>query len=813
MQASSISVVLRRECLSMKHTLFSHALASQFIKNSTIAAVEKICCTSLRRTAMLLMALAPAAFAGTVTITSPINGSMDNSSVHVHATYTGGTGTATYMKMWIDHNPSTVEKSTNTFDTTTSLSNGPHLIEVQALDPSGAFYVSAANITVATLAVNPPATSLPPGGTQQFTYSDTASSSITWSATGGSISSGGLYTAGSSTGTFSVTAADSSGNKTTAQMIIAPLHTVTIENPVNGSTVQSPVLVHATYNGTVVATYMKLWVDHVAGLVQHNTNSFATSLYLAGGSHLIEVQALDPSTGVVYTSGVTITVSGGTGGGSLNYTTWKNDNARTGQQLKETTLSPSNVNSTHFSVLYSDSLDGAVFAQPLYISNLSIGGGTHNVVFVATESNSVYAIDADNFDTSKHGIVYWHKVLMPSGATPVPQSTVGSTIYPHIGITGTPVIDPVAGTLYVVTETLESSTEVFRLHALSLTTGSEKNGGPVGITASGFQPQEQLQRPGLLLAYGNLYIAFGSQGDHQPFHGWIFSYSPSTLGRNNVWNSTVTGQESAIWMGGGGIASDGAGYIYVMTSNGNWDGVSNFGESFVKLHSDLSSVYDYFTPYQQATFSSKDQDIGSGGMLLLPTQPGAVPNEVVGCGKPRAIYLVDRDNMGKFQTSSNSQIVQEVDNAVGGTSGHQSPDSCFMTPAYWQGNLYFGANNDNLRRFKLYVDSTDNKTKICAGSSCSTAKSANVFGFPGVQPVVSSNGSSNGIVWAIQYSPFSSSGGVTPTAVLYAYDATSLATLYQSANLGGAAKFAVPTVINGKVYVGTGSSLYAFASH
>ena len=790
-------------------------LSTSDVKHSMHVSVG---CTTIPKTSpyslwcafLFMVAIVPGAFAGTVTISSPVNGSMVNSPVHVHATYSGGTGTATYMKMWIDHNPSTVEHTTNVFDTTTSLSNGPHLIEVQALDPSGTFYVSAANITVATLAVNPPATSLPPGGTQQFTYSDTASSSITWTATGGSISSGGLYTASSTTGTFSVTATDSAGNKTTAKMVIAPLHTVTIENPANNSTVTSPVLVHATYNGTVIATYMKLWVDHVAGLVQHNTNSFTTSLYLASGPHLIEVQASDPSTGLIYTSGVNITVPGGGGGGSLNYTTWKNDNFRTGQQLKETILTPSNVNSTHFGVLYSNSVDGAVFAQPLYVSSLSIGGGTHNVVFVATESNSVYAIDADNFDANHHGIVYWHKVLMPAGATPVPQSTVGSTIYPHIGITGTPVIDPAAGTLYVVTETLESSTAVFRLHALSLTTGSEKNGGPVGITASGFQPLEQLQRPGLLLAYGNLYIAFGSQGDHQPFHGWIFSYSPSTLARNNTWNSTATGKESAIWMGGSGVAADGNGYIYVMTSNGDWDGVSNFGESFVKLHSDLSGVYDYFTPYQQATFSSKDQDVGSGGMLLLPAQSGAVPNEVVGCGKPRAIYLVDRDNMGKFQTNTNSQIVQEVDNAVGGLSGHQSPDACFMTPAYWQGNLYFGANNDNLKKFNLYVDSTDNTTKICATSTCSISKSPNVFGFPGTNPAVSSNGSSNGIVWAVEYSGFSPSG----STILHAYSATGLGTeLYHSSGLGAGAKFVVPTVINGKVYVGTASALYAFASH
>jgi hypothetical protein len=775
------------------------------------ASIGKICSPSRLGALLFLLAVVPGAFAGTVTITSPVNGSMDNASVHVHATYSGGTGTATYMKLWIDHNPSTVEPSTNVFDTTTSLSNGPHLIEVQALDPSGAFYVSAANITVATLALNPPTTSLPPGGTQQFTFSDTASSSITWSATGGTVSSGGLYTAGSTTGTFSVTATDSAGNKTTAKMIIAALHTVTIENPANNSTDSSPVLVHATYNGTVIATYMKLWLDHVAGQVQHNTNSFTTSPYLAPGAHLIEVQASDPSTGLVYTSAVNITVPGSTS--SLNYTTWKADNLRTGQQLKETTLTLSNVNSTHFGVLFSESVDGSVFAQPLYVSKLSIAGGTHNVVFVATEHNSVYAFDADT-----GGAALWHKNLTPSGATTVPQSVVQSTIYPEIGITGTPVIDLSSGTLYVVAETLESGTVVFRLHALSLTTGNEKNGGPVGITTTGFQPLEQLQRPGFLLAYGNLYIAFGSQGDHDPYHGWIFSYSPSTLARNNVWNSTKiptpTGKgRGAIWMGGSGIAADASGDIYVVTSNGDWDGISNFGETFVKLRADLTSVDDYFTPYQQATFTLQDQDVGSGGILLLPPQAGAVLNEVVGCGKPRAIYLLDRDNMGKFQSNTNSQIVQEVDNAVGGLSGHQSPDSCFMTPAYWQGNLYFGANNDNLKKFKLFVDSTDNKTKICSSSSCTISKSANVFGFPGVQPVVSSNGSSNGIVWAIQYSPFSSSGGVTPTAVLYAYNATNLAQLYQSASLGSAAKFAVPTVVNGKVYVGTASKLVVFASH
>src|SRR5438270_7277851 len=400
----------------MSHHCFPAAPLYQVKPTSSMAIIVRICrdvIANAARSSLLglcLIGISSAAFAGTVTITSPSNGSQVNSSVHVHATYSS---TAKYMKLWVDHVPGTIQQNTNVFDTQITLSNGVHLLEVQAQDSATlTIYTSAAQITVATLAVNPPASSLPPGGMQQFTASDTASSSITWSATGGTISSGGLYAARTTTGKFSVKASDSSGNTTTASMVIAPVHTVTIENPANNSTVPSPVLVHATYNGTVIATYMKIWVDHVAGLVQHNTNSFTTSLYLGGGAHLIEVQALDPSTGAVYTSAVNITVSGGTSS-SLNYTTWKNDNARTGQQLKETILTTSNVNSSHFGVLYSNSLDGAVFAQPLYVSKLSIGGGTHNVVFVATESNSVYAIDADNFDASKHGIVYWHKVLMP----------------------------------------------------------------------------------------------------------------------------------------------------------------------------------------------------------------------------------------------------------------------------------------------------------------------------------------------------------------------------------------------------------------
>ena len=911
---------------------------------------------SARSWALLcVFAFASTAFAGTVTITSPIDGSMDNSSVKVNATYSGP-ATATYMKLWIDHVAGMVEQNTNTFSTAVTLTSGSHLLEVQAADPStGDIYTSAAQITVATLAVNPPSSSLPPGGMQQFSASDSATSSITWSATGGSISSGGLYTAGSSTGTFTVTAIDSNGNKTSVPMVIAPVHTVTVESPQNDSTVQSPVLVHGTYAGTVVASYMKVWVDDVAISSQDNTNSLTTSLYLANGSHLIQVQAHDPSTGTTYTTSTNITVTSGSGSGTVtvspasvtlqtggtqqftatdsaglqvhwsatggtisssglytagtttgtftvtakdtnnnvgtasvtiqsstghtvtiespannstvtsplhvhatyngtvtasymklwidhvanvvqqntnvfdttitlasglhllqvqahdpstgqtyttscnitvgasavsSYTTWKNDLSRTGQQPNETVLTPANVNSTHFGVLFSDSVDGYVFAQPLYVSNLSIAGGTHNTVFVATEHDSVYAFDAD-----QSGSALWHVSLIPSGATTVPQSDVGSTISPEIGITGTPVIDTSSGTLYVVSETLESGNEVFRLHAVKLTTGQEESGSPVVITASGWLPKEEVQRSAISLANGSVYIAFGSQGDNLPWQGWLFEYSAASLAQLAVWSTTTSSDDKGgIWMAGAGVSADSNGDLYVMTGNGTWDGIANFSDSFVKLSSNLT-VLDYFTPYDEATFNDDDKDVGAGGPLLVPNQSGPYPHEIIGCAKTLAIYVVNRDDMGKFQSGSNSQIIQELDNQLGGGSGHDSDDSCFTTPAFWEQNLYFVGNNDVIKAFSL--DASTGKL-----SSTPIAKGTFEFVFPGAQPVVSSNGATNGIVWAVDYST---------SVALHAYNATNVATqLYQSSGLGAGAKWAVPTVVNSKVYVGTASQLVVF---
>jgi hypothetical protein len=321
----------------------------------------------------------------------------------------------------------------------------------------------------------------------------------------------------------------------------------------------------------------------------------------------------------------------------------------------------------------------------------------------------------------------------------------------------------------------------------------------VVINPSGFQPKEQLQRPGLLEANGNVYVAMGSQGDHLPYHGWVIAYSATSLAQVGVWNATAssTGKAGAIWMAGSGLAADSSGNVYAITSNGDWDGSTDFADSYVKLSPNLT-LLDYFTPYNQSTLAANDQDVGSGGVLLLPTQSGTFPHEAIGCGKNPAIYVLDRDSMGKHQSTSNSQIIQEVDNQVGGTSGQQAPDRCFMTPAFWQQTLYFIGNNDVIKSFSL----NGSTGKI---SSTPISKGSFVYGFPGAQPVVSSSGASNGIVWAIDHAS---------SVALHAYNATNLSTeLYRSSGLGAGAKFAVPTVVNGKVYVGTASKLVVFASH
>jgi chitodextrinase len=501
--------------------------------------------------------------------------------------------------------------------------------------------------------------------------------------------------------------------------------------------------------------------------------------------------------------------------------TFHNDNMRTGQNISETVLTPANVNPIQFGKLVSYSLDGIAFASPLYVAGVSIpSNGVHNVVYVATENDSVYAFDADGLSSTP----LWHVNFLKSGVTTVPCADVGECgdIPVQIGITSTPVVDPTSGTIYVVAKTKESSTYVQRLHALDITTGAEKFGGPVVLTASApgtgvdssggketFNALRENQRPGLLFSNGVLYFAFGSHGDNSPWHGWVLGYNATTLQQVLVYNDTPNGGYGGggIWQCGGGLATDTTGDLYFTTSNGDFDvntGGIDYGDSIMKL-STTGSVVDYFTPYNQSNLSANNLDLGSAGPVLLVDQTGGpYPHLLVSAGKGGTIYVINRDNMGHFNANSDSQIVQEL---VGALPNGDAEIGNFSAPVYFNGYVYFAAVNDTLKAFQL------SNGVLSTGP---TSQSAAIYPIRGGAFAVSANGNANGILWAIQSNGASADNPNAP-GVLYAYDATNLADeLYDSTEAGSrdtmdlAAKFSIPLVANGKVFVGSQSKLTTY---
>lgn len=500
--------------------------------------------------------------------------------------------------------------------------------------------------------------------------------------------------------------------------------------------------------------------------------------------------------------------------------TYRNDTARTGQNRQELALTPATLNATKFGKVFSYPVDGQVYAQPLYVPNVQIPGqGVHNVVYVATEHDSVYAFDADG----RVSAPFWKTSFInpAAGITPVSNTDVEcDDIGPEIGITGTPVIDPNSNTLYVVVKTKESGNFFQRLHALDITTGAEKFGGPVVIQATvrgtgaggdgqgnvPFNSLRQMQRPGLLLSRGVVYIAFASLCDVDPYHGWVLGYDAAILRQVAVFNATPNGERGGIWQSGGGLSADSNGNVYGITGNGTFDqqieGVNcpnplvncDFGDSFLKLGPNLT-LLDFFTPFNQAFLEEEDLDVGSSGALLLPDQPGPHPHLLLGGGKEGKLYLVDRDNLGHFRPTDDNQIVQ---------SFFASPGGIFSTPAVWENNVYLAGRADVLKLFRL------NSGLL---STTPDSQSAALFMYPGATPAISSNGSINGIVWALDTNGFSTSS----PAVLYAFDATNLSReLYNSNSAGSrdlagpAVKFTVPTVANGRVYIGTQAELTVY---
>jgi hypothetical protein len=544
--------------------------------------------------------------------------------------------------------------------------------------------------------------------------------------------------------------------------------------------------------------------------------------------------------------------------------TYHNDISRDGANTQEYALTSSTVTATTFGKLFSCPVDGAVYTQPLWVPGLNIGGGTHNVIFAATQHDSLYAFDAD----ASPCVTYWQVNLLDPlhGGTsvlegPVVWNDVGycyGDVYPEVGVTGTPVIDPASSTIYLVTASeipgansgncaLPQGGYYHRLHAIDLFTGSEKVNPPVTIAASlpgtgdgsvggmvNFSSQFHHNRAGLALFGGTIYVAFAAHEDAYPYHGWLLGYDASTLQQVSVFNTTPNGiggvnggADGGIWGGGGAPAIDSGGDVYVSTGNGIYDEsmvppANDYGDSTLRLHPFSGStpngtnlsVAGWFTPNNEADLEVYDADLGSGAPVLLPDQTNGPTHLLAHVGKEGVVYLIDRDNMGQFN-ATNGQILQSF---YGG--GVDYAGGFWGTPAFWQNGLYYAGQGMPLTMFSI-----DTSTGLF--NTVPASQSTNLFNFPTATPSISSQGATNGIAWAIDaglygYASQNAAGGIncfaTPVpapcsapAIVHAYSATNLQMEYWNSTqaagnrdqAGNAVKFVPPTIANGKVYVST----------
>ena len=609
----------------------------------------------------------------------------------------------------------------------------------------------------------------------------------------------------------------------------------------------------ATLNGRIVSNGNSLpGVTIYYGTTDGGTNAGAwqsvVSIGAQSSAFSLTVPGLSPNTTYFYTASASNSAATTWAAPSKSFTTivsntaptpvavltYHNDNTRDGANTNETALTPANVNAGSFGRLFSYPVDGYVYAQPLVMTNVTIPGkGVHDVVYVATEHDTVYAFDADSNQGANGGLL-WSNNL---GVSALSSSHDFGTRYhagqyidlvPEVGISGTPVIDPVAGTIYFDAFTLDGTNNGVhiynhRLHALDITTGNERPYSPVlvaatvpgtGIDSSNgvvtFTPTQQAQRPAFTLAGGTLYIAYGSYADSNPYHGWVMSFT-TNLQLLSIFNTTPNATvadfgtnacEGAIWMGGDGLSVDANTNLFFETGNGSFSANTNgvdYGDSFMRLSTTNGlSVADYFTPHNQGTLATNDTDLGSGGSILMPDSVGSAahPHLIIGAGKGGTLYLVDRDNLGHYNGSSDS-VVQEVTGAFG---------SDFTTPSYFNHLMYYVGVSDVPKAFAI-------TNGVITAAPVSRA--VTTFGFPGASSDVSANGTANAITWIIQTDAYNSSG----PDVLHAYNATNLAQeLYNSSqylardNPGGAVKFTTPTVAGGKVYVGAEYQLSVFGN-
>ena len=597
-------------------------------------------------------------------------------------------------------------------------------------------------------------------------------------------------------------------------VVVSPQNPVIADNGAQSFTATGHYSDGSTQDLTSSATWSS---TNTSAATINSSTGHATGVALGGGQSAGFTSIKATTSGVTGVSILSVTNHASNPSGFAGVFTQHNDIGRTGQNLSETALTPALVGTPgKFGKKFVQAADGFIYAQPLYVPNVAISGkGTHNVVFVATENDSVYAFDADASMAA-----LWHANLLDtahgagSGAAPVTSGSGGGVdvdchdLIPMLGVTSTPVIDPSTGTMYVEAKSKESNAFIHRLHALDITTGSEKAPGPMVISTTGFDALKHNERPGLLLLNGMIYLAYASQCDNTPYHGWIFAYDAATFTQKAAFNESPNGRMGGFWMSGAGIAADSGGNLYIASGNGDFSPTADLGDTILKLSFDGTnlSLSDYFTPFDQNSLDQSDIDLGSGGVLLLPDQPGGHAHELVQAGKEGTIYVVDRDQMtagNKHYCSSNcnntdSQIVEELQSEI---------DQMWSSPAYWNGKVYFWSTNDVLKVFSL------NSGQLAVPPTLSNSSGSP---YPGSTPSISSNGNSGGIVWAID-SNYQDPDDPLGAAVLHAFDATNITTeLYNSSTVlsdqaGDGVKFTVPTVANGKVYIGTQTELDVYS--
>ncbi len=709
----------------------------------------------------------------------------------------------------------------------TTVEAGTAVVSALSGTVTGSTSLTVTAATLVSIAVTPANPSIMLNGTQQFTatgtYTDNSTQDLTttatWSATNTAIAtisnapgSNGLATS-ASVGMTAIQATDPvTGISGSTELTVTSngIVTVTISPRQAGLTLTQPQQFTATVQntGNTAVTWSVDGVvggNSVTGLV--TTAGLYTPPSLSGTHMVTATSVADPTASAT----ATVYVSDYAG-----MTTYRNDLTGTAQNLDEIALTSATVNTNTFGKLFSCPVDGFLYTQPLYVANFNINGATHNVIFVATENDTVYAFDADSSACQ----ILWQTSFLISGATPIPSSDVSAgncmEIVPQIGISGTPAIDLANNTLFLVAGTLEgpsnlSASYVWRLHAISLTTGLEQPGSPTVIAAtitnSGggsvvFNGQQQKSRTALRLVNGILYFGFGSNCDSQPYYGWVFAYNEFTLSQLVVYNTTANGSGGGVWMAGGGFTMDSSNNLYLATGNGTFDadtGLGDYGDSVLKLAiigNTLSEV-DYFTPYNQADLDANNLDLGSGTPMLLPDQPGAFPHLAVMIGKGGTLYLLNRDNLGQYNSTAD-QVVQELNGPLVKSYG---------TLAYWNYNIYVAGVSDYLKAFQL-----SNGLLSTSWTSISASK----YQFPGSMGTVSSASSVSpaAIFWILNNGGFGANGANPSPAVLHAYDATNVANELYNSSLAGtrdtaenAVKFTVPTIANGKVYFGTQTAL------